>query len=44
MTSDGNSFNDFPEIVPTARETTTEIEKTFLVFSSVAMGLFHEWA
>jgi len=31
MTSDGNNFNHFPEIVglPT-REITTEIEKTFL--------------
>ena len=29
MTSDGNNFNDFPEIVPT-REITTKIEKTFL--------------
>jgi len=26
MTSDGNSFNDFPEIVPT-REIATKIEK-----------------
>ena len=33
MKSGGNGFNDFPEIVPT-REITTEMEKTFLVFSS----------
>ena len=31
-----------PEIVPT-REITTKLEKTFLVFSSVAVGLFLEW-
>jgi len=43
MTSGGNDFNDFPETVPT-RETTTKIEQTFLVFSSVAVGLFLEWA
>ena len=43
MTSSGNNFNDFPEIVPT-REITTKIEKTFLAFSSVAVGLFLEWA
>jgi len=43
MTSGGNSFNDFPEIVLT-REITTKTEKTFLVFSSVAVGLFLEWA
>ena len=43
MTSGGNNFNDFPEIVPT-REITTKIEKAFLVFSSVAVGLFLEWA
>jgi len=44
MTSGGKSFNDFPEIVPT-RETATKIEKkTFLVFSSAAVGLFAEWA
>jgi len=30
-------------IVPT-REITTKIEKTFLIFSSVAVGLFLEWA
>jgi len=30
MTSAGNYFNDFPEIVPT-REITTKIEKIFLV-------------
>jgi len=29
MTSGGNNFNDFPEIVPT-REITTNIEKIFL--------------
>jgi len=45
MTSGGNSFNDFPEIVPTREITTTKIEKTFLAFSSVAVqGLFLEWA
>jgi len=43
MESGGNNFNDFPEIVPT-REITTKIEKTFLVFSSVAVGLFLKWA
>jgi len=43
MTSGGNIFNDFLEIVPTG-EITTKIEKTFLVFSSVAVGLFPEWA
>ena len=41
MTSGGNNFNDFPEIVPT-RKITTKIEKMF--FSSVAVGLFLEWA
>jgi len=41
MTSGGNSFSDFPEIVPT-REITTKTEKTFLVFSSVAVGLLHD--
>ena len=30
MTPGGNSFNDFPEIVPTTTEIKTEIEKTFL--------------
>jgi len=43
MASGGNNFNDFPEIVPTT-EITIKIEKTFLVFSSVAVGLFLEWA
>jgi len=43
MKSGGNSFSDFPEIVPT-REITTKIEKTFLVFSPLAVGLFLEWA
>ena len=43
MTSSGNSFNDFPEIVPTS-EITAKINMTFLVFSSVALGLFLEWA
>jgi len=33
----------FTEIVPT-REILTIIEKIFLVFSSVAVGLFLEWA
>jgi len=43
MTSGGNNFNDFPEIVPT-KEITTKKENTFLVFSSVAVGLSLEWA
>jgi len=43
MTFGGDNFNDFPEIVPT-REITTKIEKTFLDFLSVAVGLFLEWA
>ena len=43
MTSGDNNFNDFPDFVPT-REITTKIEKTFLVLSSVAVGLFLEWA
>jgi len=43
MTSGGNSFNDFAEIVPT-REVAIKIEETFVVFSSVAVGLFIEWA
>ena len=30
MTSSGNNFNDFPEIVPT-REVTTKIEKSFFL-------------
>jgi len=42
MASGGNNFNDFPEIVRT-REFTTKTEKTFLVFSSMAAGLFLEW-
>jgi len=42
VTSGGNYFNDFSEIVPT-REITTKIKKIFL-FSSVAVGLFLEWA
>jgi len=33
----------FTEIVPT-REITTTTEKIFLVFSSVAVGLFLKWA
>jgi len=37
MTSGGNNFNDFPEIVPT-RKITSKIEDFF--FSSVAVGLF----
>jgi len=41
MASGGYTFNDFPEIVQT-REITTKIDKTF--FSSVAVGLFLEWA
>jgi len=43
MTSGGNSFNDFPEIVPT-REIAAKTEKTFPVFSSVVVGLFLERA
>jgi len=43
MTSGGKSFNDFREIVPTG-EITIKIEKVFLVFSSVAVGLFLECA
>jgi len=43
MTFGGDNFNDLPEIVPT-REITTRIEKTFLVFSSVAVGLLLERA
>jgi len=31
MTSVGNDFNDFPEIVPTTSEITTKVEKTFLI-------------
>jgi len=41
--SGGNNFNDFRENVATS-EIKTKIEKTFLVFSSVAVGLFLEWA
>jgi len=41
MISGGCRFNDFPEVVPTG-EITTKIEKTFLVFSFVAV--FLEWA
>jgi len=37
MTSGGNSFNDFHEIVPTA-EITTEIEKIFLVRGRVPVS------
>jgi len=43
MTSGGNSFNDFHETVPT-KEITTKTEKTFLVFSTVAVRLFLECA
>jgi len=43
MTSGGNGFNDFPEIVPT-RAITPYIEKIFPVLSSVAVGLFLECA
>jgi len=43
MTSGDNHFNDFPKTVPTG-EITTKIEKTFLVFTSVAVGLFLERA
>jgi len=43
MTSGGNNYNDFPDIVP-SREITAKLEKIFLVFSSVAVGLFLEWA
>jgi len=41
MTTGGNNFNDFPEL---HTGITTKIEKTFLVFSSVAVNLFLEWA
>jgi len=34
----------FPKLYQPCREITTKIEKTFLVFSSVAVGLFLEWA
>jgi len=43
MTSRGNSFNDFPEIVATT-EIPAEPEATFVVFWSAAVGLFLEWA
>ena len=43
MTSAGNNFNDIPDIAPT-REITAKVEKTFLVFSSVAVGLLLERA
>ena len=43
MTSGGNNFNDFPEIVPTG-EITTKIYRILFVFSPVADGLFFEWA
>jgi len=43
MTSGGNNFNDFPEIARN-KEITTKLENTFLVFSSVAVDLFLEWA
>jgi len=36
------SIGDFPQIVPTT-DIKAEIEKTFF-FSSVAVGLFLEWA
>jgi len=38
MASGGNNFNDFLEIVPN-REIVAKKEKTFLVFSSLAVGL-----
>ena len=44
MTPGRNSVNDFSETDVPTREITTEIERTFLVFSSVAVGLFVEWA
>jgi len=40
VTSGGNSFNVFPEIVPT-REITTKIERRLFFFSSVAVGLLN---
>jgi len=43
MTSTGNTFSEFPEIVPT-REITAKTEKTFLAFSSVVVRRFLEWA
>jgi len=42
VTSGGYNFNDFSETVPT-REITFKIEKTFLVLSSVPVGIFLEW-
>jgi len=41
MTSDGNSFNDFPEIVPTREIIATKIEKSCLF---PVRGLFVERA
>jgi len=43
MTSVGNDFNDFPETVPTT-EISSNIEKIFFFFSSVAVGLLLDWA
>jgi len=42
MTCGGSNFNDFPETVPT-REITAKKRRLFF-FSSVAVGLFLEWA
>jgi len=42
MTFGSNSLNDFPKIVQTT-EISTKTEKTFLVFSPVAVGVFLEW-
>jgi len=43
MTSGGNNFNTFFRNC-TNQRITTKVEKTFLVFSSAAVGLFLEWA
>jgi len=43
MTSGSNSFNDFPEIVPT-REITTNTEKIFHFLVRGRGPIFLEWA
>ena len=43
MTSGGNNFNDFPEIVPT-REITSKTEKTVIFLVRGRESLFLEWA
>jgi len=42
MASGGNSFNDFAEVVPTMQRNRNQNREDF--FSSVAVGLFLEWA